>query len=60
MESQRITYLNAVETSRILGVSPQTLRKWHREGILADGGLHPIRRNRRWYYPESEVLTFSY
>ncbi len=59
MESQRITYLSAIEASRVLGVSTQTLRKWHREGILAERGLNPIKRHNRWYYLESELVAFS-
>lgn len=55
MKSEQTIYLSAKEVSLLLGVSPQTLRNWFREGKLTEWGIHPVKRNNRWYYSRSEI-----
>lgn len=56
MENQ-IIYLSATNVADLLGVSTQTLRRWHREGKLSERGVEPVKRNGRWYFKASDLAV---
>lgn len=50
-------YLNARNVAEILGITPQTLRKWRREGKLSEKDIQAVKRNRRWYFKASDLAS---
>ena len=58
MKSERTTYLNTTQTARILGVCPQTLRRYISTGLCDACGIHPVKRNRRWYFSAEDIDRF--
>lgn len=50
-------YLNARSVSDLLGITPQTLRKWRREGKISDRDVHAVKRNRRWYFRKEDIAS---
>lgn len=50
-------YLNARSVSDLLGITPQTLAKWRREGKLSERDIHYAKRNRRWYFRKEDIAS---
>lgn len=48
-------FLNARSVADLLGITPQTLRKWRREGKLAERDVRYAQRNRRWYFRKEDI-----
>ena len=56
-EQQPDVYLNARSVSDLLGITPQTLAKWRREGKLSERDVHYAQRNRRWYFRAEDIAS---
>lgn len=50
-------YLNARSVADLLGITPQTLRKWRREGKISESDVRSVKRNRRWYFRKSDIAA---
>lgn len=50
-------YLNARNVAELLGITPQTLRKWRREGKLSERDIRAVKRNRRWYFRKEDIAA---
>lgn len=50
-------YLNARNVAELLGITPQTLRKWRREGKLSERDIRAVKRNRRWYFRKEDIQS---
>lgn len=50
-------FLNARNVADLLGITPQTLRKWRREGKLSERDIHAVKRNRRWYFRKEDIQS---
>ena len=50
-------YLSARSVSDLLGITPQTLNKWRREGKLSERDVHYAKRNRRWYFRKEDIAS---
>lgn len=48
-------YVSARNVADLLGITPQTLRKWRREGKLSEKDIQAVKRNRRWYFKASDI-----
>ena len=54
-DQERNVYLNARNVADLLGITPQTLRKWQREGTLSKRDVRSVKRNRRWYFRKEDI-----
>lgn len=50
-------FLNARNVADLLGITPQTLRKWRREGKLSERDIRAVKRNRRWYFRKEDIQS---
>ena len=50
-------YLSARNVADLLGITPQTLNKWRREGKLSERDIRAVKRNRRWYFKASDIAS---
>ena len=50
-------YLNARNVADILGITPQTLRKWRREGKISERDIRAVKRNKRWYFRKEDIAA---
>lgn len=50
-------FLSARNVADLLGITPQTLRKWLREGKLSEKDVQAVKRNRRWYFRASDLAS---
>ena len=50
-------FLNARSVADLLGITPQTLAKWRREGKLSEHDIHYAKRNRRWYFRKEDIAS---
>lgn len=50
-------FLSARNVADLLGITPQTLRKWQREGKLSEKDIQAVKRNRRWYFRASDLAS---
>lgn len=50
-------FLSARNVADLLGITPQTLRKWQREGKLSEKDVQAVKRNRRWYFRASDLAS---
>lgn len=50
-------FLNARNVADLLGITPQTLRKWQREGKLSERDVRAVKRNRRWYFRKEDIAA---
>ena len=50
-------YLSARNVADLLGITPQTLRKWRREGRLSERDIRAVKRNRRWYFRKEDIAA---
>lgn len=56
-DQERNVYLNARNVADLLGITPQTLRKWQREGKLSERDVRAVKRNKRWYFRTSDIAS---
>ena len=54
-EQEPDVFLNARSVSDLLGITPQTLAKWRREGRLSEHDIRYVQRHRRWYFRKSDI-----
>lgn len=50
-------FLNARNVADLLGITPQTLRKWLREGKISERDVRYAKRNRRWYFRAEDIAA---
>ena len=50
-------FLSARNVADLLGITPQTLRKWLREGKISEKDIQAVKRNRRWYFKASDIAS---
>lgn len=50
-------FLNARSVAELLGITPQTLRKWRREGKISERDVRSVKRNRRWYFRAEDIAA---
>ena len=56
-EQEPTVYLSAKSVADLLGITPQTLRKWRREGKLSEHDVRSVQRNRRWYFRKEDIAS---
>ena len=56
-EQEPTVYLSAKNVADLLGITPQTLRKWRREGKLSERDVRSVQRNRRWYFRKEDIAA---
>lgn len=56
-DQERNVYLNARNVADLLGITPQTLNKWRREGKLSERDVRYAKRNRRWYFRAEDIAA---
>ena len=54
-EPEPTVFLNARSVADLLGITPQTLRKWRREGKISERDVRSVKRNRRWYFRKEDI-----
>lgn len=50
-------FLNARSVADLLGITPQTLAKWRREGRLSERDVRYVQRHRRWYFRKEDIQS---
>lgn len=56
-QQEPTVFLNARNVADLLGITPQTLNKWRREGKLSERDIRAVRRNRRWYFRKEDIAS---
>ena len=56
-DQEHNVYLNARNVADLLGITPQTLRKWQREGKLSERDIRAVKRNKRWYFRKEDIAS---
>lgn len=56
-DQEHNVYLNARNVADLLGITPQTLRKWRREGKFSERDIRAVKRNRRWYFRKEDIQS---
>ncbi len=56
-DQEHNVYVSARNVADLLGITPQTLRKWQREGKLSEKDIRAVKRNRRWYFRASDIAA---
>ena len=56
-DQEHNVYLSARNVADLLGITPQTLRKWQREGKFSEKDIQAVKRNRRWYFRDSDLAS---
>ena len=56
-EHEHPVFLNARSVADLLGITPQTLSKWRREGKLSERDVRYVQRHRRWYFRKEDIQS---